>query len=255
MLSPLSEIMPIAGIAFCAALAQGATGFGFAIIALPLLLLVMGSLDAVGLTIILNLLVSLVLVPGLWRQAPKGPLARLSLGSVLGFPIGLAIFLQASLDWVRLAVGVIILAFAATLALRRGGNGAPAVGGPAAAPPSWVEIPVGLCSGAMATALAMPGPAVMLYLSARGMAKDPLRACTLCLFTLSYGAALALQTAAGATNGAMWLTAGLAAPATICGAIVGHRLSRRLDETIFRKIILAILLITGAYTTGAAILA
>ncbi len=255
MLPPASEIIPIAAIAFFAALAQGATGFGFAIIALPFLLLVMGSLDAVGLTIILNLLVSIVLVPGLWRQAPKGPLARLSLGSVLGFPIGLAIFLQASLDWVRLAVGLIILAFAATLALHRGGNGAQTDGKPAFVQRPWAETLVGVFSGAMATALAMPGPAVMLYLSARGMAKEPLRACSLCLFTLSYGAALALQTAAGATSGQMWLTASLAAPPTVVGAIAGHRLSRRLDENIFRTVVLAILLITGAYTTGAAILA
>ena len=195
-----SDAVWIAAIAFFAALAQGATGFGFAIIALPLLLGVMGSLDAVGLTIVLNLLVSLVLVPGLWPQAPRGPLIRLSLGSLAGFPIGLVIFLHASLEWVRLAVGLIILLFAGWLALshrRASATGAEAGGVKVRPERTWAEAAVGLVSGTMSTALAMPGPSVMLYLSASGMAKAQLRATTLCLFTLSYGAALILQAAVG----------------------------------------------------------
>jgi uncharacterized membrane protein YfcA len=249
MMFTATELILIAAISFFAALAQGATGFGFAIIALPLLLSVMGSLDAIGLTIILNLLVSLVLAPGLWRQAPKAPLVRLSLGSLLGFPIGLAIFLHASLDAVRLAVGLIILFLAAWMILswRPGAPNMRPAGG-------WLAVPVGVISGAMATALAMPGPSVMLYLSASGMAKLPLRATTLCLFTLSYAAALALQTAAGAIGIAIWQTVALAAAPTILGAVAGHRLSSRLDENRFRTIILAILLATGSYTTFTAIL-
>ena len=242
----------IAAIAFFAALAQGATGFGFAIIALPFLLLVMGSLDAVGLTIILNLLVSLVLVPGLWRQAPRGPLTRLALGSLLGFPIGLAVFLQASLDWVRLAVGLVILFFAAWLAVSQR-RAVTIRAAPAAR--RWSEVLVGLVSGAMTTALAMPGPAVMLYLSASGMAKAPLRACTLCLFTLSYGGALVLQTAAGAMGEQIWRAAAVAVLPTILGAVAGHRLAPRLDEKLFRTLVLMILLATGVYTTFLAILA
>jgi len=240
----------IAAIAFFAALAQGATGFGFAIIALPLLLGVMGSLEAVGLTIILNLLVSLVLVPGLWRQAPKGHLARLSIGSLVGFPLGLVIFLHASLEWVRLAVGLIILLFAAWLALSQRRTKVTAE-----PPPTrrWADILVGAISGAMATALAMPGPSVMLYLSAGGMAKVSLRATTLCLFTLSYGAALTLQAGAGAIATEVWRTVALTAVPTIIGALAGHRLSGRLGEGAFHMIVLAILLATGAYTTVTAL--
>jgi len=257
-----TDAILIAVIAFFAALAQGATGFGFAIIALPLLLGVMGSLDAVGLTIVLNLLVSLVLVPGLWPQAPKGPLARLSLGSLFGFPIGLVIFLHASLDWVRLAVGLIILLFAGWLALshRRAATARTPIDQTAmdrkeARPGrNLVEVSVGLVSGAMSTALAMPGPSVMLYLSARGMEKAQLRATTLCLFTLSYGAVLVLQAAVGALGSGIWMAVAVGALPTIIGAAVGNRLSRIINEGLFRVIVLVILLATGAYTTFNAII-
>jgi uncharacterized protein len=256
-MDPIStDTILIAAITFFAALAQGATGFGFAIIALPFLLLVMGSLDAVGLTIILSLLVSLVLVPGLWRQAPRGPLTRLALGSVLGFPVGLVLFLNASLDWVRLAVGLVILFFAAWLAIshrRAAVDRDCAEKEPAGR--TWAEVAVGTLSGAMTTALAMPGPAVMLYLSAGGMAKTPVRACTLCLFALSYGIALALQMAVGAIGVQIWQTAALAILPTMLGAIAGHRLSGRLNENLFRRLVLGILLATGAYTTVLAVLA
>ncbi len=248
----ITNTILIAAIAFFAALAQAATGFGFAIIALPFLLLVMGNLGAVGLTIILNLLVSLVLVPGLWRQAPRGPLTRLCVGSLLGFPIGLLIFQQASLEWVRLAVGLIILFFALWLVVQTRRVFAKPGGQPAR---PLFEVLTGILSGAMTTALAMPGPAVMLYLSASGMTKAPLRACMLCLFTLSYGAALALQAAAGAISFQIWQAAALAALPTILGAAVGHRIAGKLNETVFRTLVLAILLATGAFTTILAILA
>ena len=252
-----SDAVLIAAISFFAALAQGATGFGFAIIALPMLLGVMGSLDAVGLTIVLNLLVSLVLLPGLWPQAPRGPLTRLSVGSLVGFPIGLVIFLHASLEWVRLAVGLIILLFAGWLALshRRASaagleaRGVEAQGAEIRPDRIWTEVAVGLVSGAMSTALAMPGPSVMLYLAASGMGKAQLRATTLCLFTLSYGAALILQAAVGALGSGIWLAVAVGAVPTIIGAVAGSRLSRIINEGHFRAIVLAILLATGAYTT------
>ncbi|MDE0944289.1 MAG: sulfite exporter TauE/SafE family protein [Alphaproteobacteria bacterium] len=254
---PMTMMASIAFIAFFAALAQGATGFGFAIIALPFLLLVMGSLDAVGLTIILNLLVSLVLLPGLWRLAPKQTLTWLSIGSVIGFPVGLVIFLQASLDWVRLAVGLIILSFAAWQGFRLlRPKAAPLIGNSGSGPSSghWPAAVVGMISGTMATALAMPGPSVMIYLSAQGMTKDAIRATTLCLFALSYGVALILQMAVGAISNPTWLIAAAAIVPTIAGARAGNYVSKYLNEALFRIIILAILLTTGAYTSVLAVL-
>ncbi|MBT3330227.1 MAG: sulfite exporter TauE/SafE family protein [Rhodospirillaceae bacterium] len=255
--SEFAMLASIASIAFLAALAQGATGFGFAIIALPFLLLIMGSLEAVGLTIILNLLVSLVLLPGLWRLAPKKTLAWLSMGSMVGFPVGLVIFLQASLDWVRLAVGLIILGFAAWQGLRLWRPGTTQPTDEQTSEQTWGNWPaavVGAISGVMATALAMPGPSVMLYLSARAMTKDAVRATTLCLFALSYGAALALQAGVGVIGNQTWLVAAVAALPTVAGAKIGNYLSKYLNEALFRVIILAILLITGAYTSIIAIM-
>jgi uncharacterized membrane protein YfcA len=176
----------------------------------------------------------------------------LSLGSLAGFPIGLVIFLHASLEWVRLAVGLIILLFAGWLALnhrRASATGAEAGGVKVRPERTWAEVAVGLVSGTMSTALAMPGPSVMLYLSASGMAKAQLRATTLCLFTLSYGAALILQAAVGALGSGIWLAVAVGAVPTIIGAVAGGRLSRIINEGHFRAIVLAILAATGAYTT------
>ncbi|MDP6345459.1 MAG: sulfite exporter TauE/SafE family protein, partial [Alphaproteobacteria bacterium] len=211
-----------------------------------------GSLGAVVLTIILNLIVSLVLLRRLWRQAPRGELSRLALGSLVGFPIGLYAFLHASLDAVRLAVGLIILGFALWLLLlqrrlRRPGHGFRGGRG--------VDLAVGLVSGTLATSLAMPGPPVMLYLSAAGMEKMALRACTLCLFTLSYAAALAMQAGAVAIADEVWLAALVTGPLAVLGALLGDRMAPLLDERLFRGIVLAILIATGAYTTYAAVTA
>ena len=55
-----------------AGIIQSATGFGFAVIAVPLFLLTLDSLTVIQINIVLNLVNALVVVPRIWRQAPVG---------------------------------------------------------------------------------------------------------------------------------------------------------------------------------------
>ena len=240
------NLVALALITAFAAVTQAATGFGFAIIALPPFLLLMGSLDAVVLTIVLNLLISVVLAPRLWGRVPRDLLLRLAAGSLAGFPLGLWIFQHASLAAVKLAAGVVILFFTALVARP---PRAPSSAGGTAAP-----FGIGLVSGTMATSLAMPGPAAMLYLLRSPIDDEERRSCLLVLFLLSYGCALGLQVAVTPFDAALWRLCGLLGVVAVAGAFVGDRLAGRLDRTLARRIVLAILFATGgmAAVTGVA---
>ncbi len=242
---PLLDWSLLALVTLIAAAAQGATGFGFAILVISFYLAILNSVAAVQLTIAVTLVISIVLVPKLWRQAPRGLLARLVAGTALGFPVGLVGYHYMSLDTVKVAVAALIIAFAGYLLLA--GTRAVARDGGTRGN-GFADVGVGVLSGAMATSLAMPGPAVILYLAAMGFGKDTSRAVVLTLFAFSYAGALALQTVLVGIERPIWLAAAGLAPVAMVGAVVGHLVARYLSERLFRRAVLLILMAAGAYT-------
>ena len=242
----------LAGVAFFAASVQAATGFGFAIMAVPFFLLIMGSLAAIQVTAVITFVISLVLIPRLLKGAPRRLILSLIIGSVIGFPIGLAAFKAADLASIKIFVGTFITAFALIMLirewrLRATGFRAERATGAAFIEKPAAEIAVGTLSGAMAVALAMPGPVVVLYLLARHAGKQISRAATLILFGFSYGAVSLVHTMWGGMTGASWLLAAQLAPFVAAGALLGHYATRYLSEERFRAAVLVILLVSGLY--------
>jgi len=250
-MDPLS-FSALAGVALFAALVQGAIGFGFAIMAVPFFLLIMGSLAAIQVTAVINFVISLVLIPRLLKGAPGKLIISLISGSVIGFPIGLAAFKAADLASVKIFAGLFITVFALFLLFnawraRATGSGVARATGAGFTEKPAAEIAVGVVSGAMAVALAMPGPAVMLYLLARNAGKQISRAATLILFGFSYGAVSLVHTIWGGMTGGSWLLAAQLVPFVAAGALLGHIATRYLSEERFRAVVLVILIASGLY--------
>ncbi len=246
---PIDWIL-LTAVSFVAALVQGATGFGFAVVALPFYLLILGSLSAVQVTIIVTLALTISVALREWRNAPKALLGRLVGGTLIGFPAGIFAYRHADLETAKLAVGLLIVGFAVWLLLTRGDR--PARESPATHP--IADIAVGIISGAMATSLGMPGPVVLIYLSALGAGKETMRGTLLALFVFSYTGALALQDWQVGIDGATWTTAAILIPACLAGAATGHAVSKFLDQRTFRFVVLAILVATGLYMTWTTVL-
>jgi len=242
----------LAAVAFFAATVQAATGFGFAIIAVPFFLLIMGSLSAIQVTAVISFVISLVLIPRLLKDAPGRLLLHMVIGSTIGFPIGLAAFKAADLTSVKIVVGVLITAFALVLLarelrIRSSDSRFPSAGGPGYVARPFTEIAIGIVSGTMGMALAMPGPVVVLYLLARHAGKQISRAATLLLFGFSYGAISLVHTLWGGMTGGSWLLAAELTPFVAAGAVLGHYATRYLSEHHFRTAVLAILIASGSY--------
>ncbi|MEM7170368.1 MAG: sulfite exporter TauE/SafE family protein [Pseudomonadota bacterium] len=230
---------------FLASLLQAATGIGFGIFAGPILLLVLNDGAAVQISVILNLLIAVVLAPGLMKEVDRPLLGRLAVGSLVGLPIGLWIFLQVSVDVLKALAGLAVL-FMALLAsglcnslFKKPNTSRNHKTGRA------LDGATGLVSGAMCGALAMPGPVVAARMVAMSRPKATTRATILALFVLSYGAALLLQAAmAGISQESLVLTLTLA-PATILGVLAGRMTASRISEAVFRWTILLILVATA----------
>lgn len=226
---------------FAAALFQAATGIGFGLIAGPMLLIVLNDRSAVQVSILLSLLIAVVLTPSLIRSVDRVLLPRLLYGTIIGLPLGMAVFASVSVDWLKALAGlaVLFMSFFA-VALGRPDGESPHHSG------RLQDLAAGAMSGAMSAALAMPGPAVAARMMTRGQSKVAIRATLLVLFVFSYTAAIVVQAAAvGVAAPTLELCARLA-PATLLGVLIGKISAGRISEKLFRRTITLILVATAA---------
>lgn len=223
-------------IVFVAALSQACTGFGFSILATPLLLFLLPPQTTIQINIILSIVISLYLVPGTRGDIDRSLLRHLMAGSMPGALLGVWVFVQLDTGTLKLAVGWLILLLTALLMLRLRINQSRAR-----------DHVAGSLSGLFTTSLGMPGVPLLLYLAGTGIDKAVLRSTTLAYFLFIYPVALAMQLAVGQISTTIWGTALMLLPALALGVFVGKRLFHRINQARFRQLTMLILLATALY--------
>jgi uncharacterized membrane protein YfcA len=241
---PAGEAGALAAIA-CSGAVQGATGFGFVMLAVPVLLLVYPARTAVCLAVLCAAPVMAATLSGCWRDVDRRAAGPVLLGSLAGYPIGLLGLTHADARSLKLAVGALLVATALALWLRE-------ARGPAAPPPAGPRydrpgVLVGVVSGALTTFTGMGGPPLVFYLAHRGLARDALRATVMFLNVATLGASgLVLAAAGNVVAGLPWgvLSAGVALG--LAGAALGVRAFRRASGPGFRRVVLCAVLVLSA---------
>lgn len=234
-------------VVFVAAMFQTATGIGFALIAGPFLLMYMQDGSAIQISVLLNLLMSVVLAPTMVKHVHWPSLRHLALGLVGGLPVGIALFIWADLTLLKLGAAAFI-----ALALI-----------PFLRPPvvqsthdlSRSGIVSGVVAGVMTGFAAMPGPAASYYLTGlQNLPRDVARSTIYAYFVLAYGAALVMHTTLTGVADKTLVTSAWFMPAAATGLLAGVPLARRLSQRWFRHAVAGTLLLT-AVTLVAAVLA
>jgi uncharacterized membrane protein YfcA len=237
--------------AFAGAFVQAAFGFGFALLAAPLFLIVMQSGAAMQVLVALHVVQSALLVPGLWRKAPREMLMPLLAGSLAGFPLGLALFLALDLGTLKLTVGLVMLAFTALLVARDlGWLSRRRV--PAAPPSRLAAAGVGVAAGSLTPIMVLPGPPLILYVAARRLDKADSRALSLTFFAFCYVVVTLLHVLWSGMSAGTWAIVGWLSPAVIAATLLGALLARSLSEARFRAGIIAVSLLSGAWLVWSA---
>jgi uncharacterized protein len=142
------------GVMFVAAFIRGFTGFGSSLLWVPGLSLVLPPVAVVPVTLLLEFIVSVHLLPSVRHDAHWPSLRWIWLGAVLGVPVGLAAIVRLPADMTRGAVAVTVIA--AAILLWRGGRLAGTLSRPA-------TVGVGVVAGLLTGGVGIPGPPVFLY--------------------------------------------------------------------------------------------
>lgn len=196
---------------------QAAAGFGFALMAAPFLVRLLGPGDAVALVAALAIVVN-ALTLGLSRASGATVLTvellRLAPGAAAGVVAGALL-----LGVVPAAALQATLAAAVLAALVIGGRSG---GVPVGAPRPGHRQLVAVAAGAMTTTIGVNGPPLVLWLRGRGATPEQLRATLAVAFLVAGAATLAVLAALGELGlGSGPILAGGA------GVVAGHALGRR----------------------------
>jgi uncharacterized protein len=240
----------LAAATFGAALLQAAGGFGFAVMAAPLFMIIVDPQRAVQLVVILSTGLCLAVLPGLWRATAPKLFLRLMLGNLVGLPIGLAAFRYADPGVVRVMIGAAILVFALLFAISRrhwfDHRRAPLTMSPAR------DLAAGTAAGIAGGLAGMAGPPVVIYLLLAEAPPRTVRATLLSFFALSYAVTLAANAAAIGVPAQTWLAAGILFPFAVLGGFIGRPLGDRLGAGAFTVLAILLLAAAGLYTLAAA---
>ncbi len=240
----ITQLALLALITFFAAMTQSITGFGFALLTLPFFVLILDIHSAVQLTLISTLIITLLLIPFVYQDAPKQNCQHLILGSIVGFPLGFVFLNYATSTSIQLFVGIAILAALGAPYLSKRTSRFDSGSAKNSALNTGLY---GFVSGMMTTSIAMPGPALALYAQNRAMGKQQTRAMIFMVFMFSYSAAIVLQ---WFSNGIFERTQSalvyVLIPAII-GTFFGNKISARIPDKLFRKLISVILSVTAIY--------
>ncbi len=99
-------------IVFAAASVTGLTGFGFALLATPLLVLFYPPKAAVVLSIVLNWISVILMMPGVRKEAQIGPVLVLVVGSLVGIPLGAYLLAVIKESFLLALIGGVTILFA-----------------------------------------------------------------------------------------------------------------------------------------------
>lgn len=208
---------------------QSATGFGFALVAAPVLAAALGPRTAVPADALLGVLVNLLTL-GVERR-PRAVLHRragvLVAASVPGMALGALVLVRAPADVLRLLVALVVVGSVAAYVR----TPAHAQGRP---PPRTEAVAVGALSGAMAATAGINGPPLLLHLRRAGARADQVRDTLAAVFLAGGVLTLAALAVAGALRlpDSMLLLCLAAAAGQALGGTAFRRLAARREAAI-----------------------
>ena len=216
------------GVALAAALGsafvRGLTGFGMAILLVPVLALALPPVEAVVLANALTFMIGATEIRTLVRDAEKSAWT-IGAAVVLTTPLGLYALSLTGRDVARFVIALIALsAFVAILLPRRG----------SAMPGRTVTGGVGVLSGLMTGYAGMPGPPVVPYYAGRDLPRAVAKASMQLIFTIAASAGLASATWLGILRWELLLFALVMLPMIIAGNRLGARVSGRVSDPLWR---------------------
>jgi uncharacterized membrane protein YfcA len=235
----VSHLLILSTGVFAGAVVQGLAGFAFSAVAGAILLHVLPPIEAVPLMMACSITVQSASMVALRHNMQwRGNLVFM-VGGVLGIPP--ALYLLHHVDtWIfRVGFGAFLAAYAAYMLLR------PAMAYVREVPSRLREAMVGFGGGLVGGLTAMPGALPTIWCDLRGMSKDQQRGLVQPFIAIMQLFALALMLSRNGLSTKALIDLTFSLPALAAGTATGLVMFRRVNDVLFRRIVLVVLFVAG----------
>lgn len=232
-----SLIVPVLFILFISTFTRSALGFGDALIAMPLLALVLGMQIATPLVAFGASTIALTILLGEWRSVDIKAAWRLILSSLVGIPIGLFLLKTAPEPVIKGGLGVLLIAFGLLNLIN------PKL-------PTFrnekLAYVFGLVAGVLGGAYNTNGPPVVVYGTLRRWSPDSFRSTLQAYFLPTGGTILISHGLAGLWTPDVLRLYVYALPFIMLAIYLGGRVNKVISSGRFNRIIYVSLVVMGA---------
>ena len=233
----MAETAALAGIAFLGALIFGITGFGAALVTIPLATHFVSLKFALALFVLVDLGAALSVGLENPKNAVRAEWTRLVPMILAGTALGVTLLVNLPRDTGMLLLGLFVLGFGVYTLLPHGRSRVIA--------PGWAWL-AGLAGGITSTVFGAGGPPYAIYLSQRGLTKEQYRA-TMGFATMT---SISVRAVAFTLTGILlvpdvWQKALAAVPAGLAGIWVARKMFVRISRDMLLRVVAALLVVSG----------
>jgi uncharacterized membrane protein YfcA len=213
-------------------------GFGAGLIAVGTMALLLPDLqDAVVLLLLVNLPAELWVVRSSWRKISWRGVLVIFVGVAIGIPIGTWWLRWGETRFLLILLGAFLVVVGGIFLMIRRPRGRSVA--------SWTTAPVGLLSGILTGLFGTGGPPLILYYQISGVDKATFRGNLMAIFLLMTMVRVPSYAIFGLITAPRLWSALAVLPAVIAGAVIGNSIHLRIDESTFRRLVSAALLVIG----------
>ena len=232
----IGSLLVVAIIVLVASIVKGLTGFGFALTSLPLLSLFISPKVAVPLITVCSVFLDGYTLYEARKSVRYREIVSLVASGIIGMILGTYFLVSLDSQALRLAIGAVTVLFAAAsmIGVRRDISNT-----------NLASIPVGLISGVLGGSMSISGPPIVLFFNNQRVEKTVFRANLIAYFFSLYVATVPAYVLGNLITLDLLGSSGVMVPIMFLGATLGIRLSRRVDERVFRRITLLLVLVAG----------
>lgn len=228
-------VIAVLAVLFVSTLVRSTLGFGDALIAMPLLTLLVGIKTTTPLVALVALTIALSISLSSWRQIDLKVVWRLIVSTLAGIPVGLLLLESVPEEIVKTILGVLLVSFGLYSLVqprlpRIERNG--------------LEYPVGFVAGVLGGAYNTNGPPIVIYGTLRRWSPERFRA-TLQGYFLSSVLIVVGHGAAGLWTGTVLRLYTYALPGVLLAIYAGGRLNQSIPRGRFDRFVYAALVVMG----------
>jgi uncharacterized membrane protein YfcA len=231
-----STLLILVFIILIASFIRAISGFGFALVATPLMTLVIDAKTSVVISVLLGIAAGIMVLSHVRQHVDARKVLYLSLGAVPGIFIGTYLLVNFSSATIKLWIAIVVMVSTIPMVLGRSFHFSHDKIGCVIA---------GFIGGVLSASTSLGGPPIVLYLLNQKLPKEKFVATITAYFMVTGVISMGSLTLGGVVTGDALFYALLMLPVTYLGSYIGVRVLPKIDAKLFRIITTGIVMITA----------